>query len=222
MISRIVNILTLYAAVICQPGANRLFASTSVLALCLTASVAAGDVLVVSPGQSIQAAINAAPPGSTIQVLPGVYNEILVVTNDDITLQGAGPGSTLLRPPASPRSTPCDPVEGSERASGICIIGDVDFVNSRVLRHVQHPRMTGFDIQNFSSYGILIAGAAGVTVDGNVSSKTGPTASSPSTRRPSSSCRTPPMATWRLNWSFSRNLVNSNNRSCPADRASGC
>ena len=139
--------------------------STSVLALQLTASPASGDVLVVTSGQSIQAAIDAAPPGSTIQVTPGVYNENLVVTKDDITLRGAGPGSTLLRPPSSPRSTPCDPQEGPGRSSGICMVGEVDFASSRVIRPVMHPRVTGFDIQNFSSYGILIVGAEGPTVD---------------------------------------------------------
>ncbi|MGH9277315.1 MAG: right-handed parallel beta-helix repeat-containing protein [Acidimicrobiales bacterium] len=144
--------------------------STGVLALPLAASPAGGALLSVSPGQSIQAAIDAAPPGSTIHVSPGVYNENLLVTKDGITLQGAGPGSTLLRLPASPRATPCDPQEGLGRASGICIVGDVNFSTGEVTRRVPQARVTGFDIQNFSSYGILIIAAEGVTVDGNVSS----------------------------------------------------
>ena len=150
-----------------------LLLSTPVLALPLAASPAIGATLSVGPGQSIQAAIDAAPPGSTIQVAPGTYNENLVVTKDNITLQGAGPGSTLLRPPASPRNTPCDPQEGVGLVSGICIVGDVNFTNGQVNRPVLQSRVAGFDIQNFSSYGILIVGANGPTVEGNVLSNNG-------------------------------------------------
>lgn len=147
--------------------------ATSILALPLVASPAIGDVVTVSPGQSIQAAIDAAPAGSTINVSPGVYNENLVLTKDGITLQGAGPGSTLLRPPSSPRNTPCDPLEGMGMSSGICMLGDVNFSTGEVSRRVRQTRVTGFDIQSFSSYGILIIAAEATTIDGNVSSNNG-------------------------------------------------
>ena len=42
----------------------------------------------VKPGQSIQAAVDQARPGDTIEVLPGTYKEQVLVDIDDITLRG--------------------------------------------------------------------------------------------------------------------------------------
>jgi hypothetical protein len=57
----------------------------------------AGDVapIVVSQGQSIQAAIEAAAPGQLILVGPGVYPELLVV-HKPVRLQGWGAPSTVI------------------------------------------------------------------------------------------------------------------------------
>lgn len=42
----------------------------------------------VSPGQSVQAAIDRAAPGDRIQLMPGVYHESVMIDFDDITLIG--------------------------------------------------------------------------------------------------------------------------------------
>lgn len=42
----------------------------------------------VSPGQSVQAAIDRAAPGDRIQLMPGVYHESVMIDFDDITLVG--------------------------------------------------------------------------------------------------------------------------------------
>jgi parallel beta-helix repeat protein len=48
---------------------------------------------------TIQAAVNAAGPGATVQVAAGVYNEDVDVTKAGLTLQGAGAGqSTIVGP----------------------------------------------------------------------------------------------------------------------------
>ena len=52
-------------------------------------------VVHVSAGSSIQAAIDAAEPGSRIFLEPGVYVENLIIYKK-ITLQGLGPGATLI------------------------------------------------------------------------------------------------------------------------------
>jgi hypothetical protein len=49
----------------------------------------------VSPGQSIQAAIDAADRGALILVEPGVYNESVIMWKP-VRLQGAGAGSTMI------------------------------------------------------------------------------------------------------------------------------
>ena len=56
----------------------------------------------VVAGQSIQAAIDGAATGATVCVGPGTYQENLLITKDGITLKGAGPGKTVLEPPAQP------------------------------------------------------------------------------------------------------------------------
>ena len=58
------------------------------LLLAGTTAAAAGAVLTVSEGESIQAVVNAAGPGDTIQVRPGVYRETVFIDRDGITLSG--------------------------------------------------------------------------------------------------------------------------------------
>ena len=47
-----------------------------------------GNVHIVKPGDSIQAAVEAAQPGDTIQVMPGIYSETVYIDKDDIHLVG--------------------------------------------------------------------------------------------------------------------------------------
>ncbi len=99
----------------------------------------------VHPGQSIQAAIDAAGPGDTIVVDPGVYEENLTITKDHLTVRGAGIGQTVLEPAAVPNPSPC--TDGDE-VMGICVIGDGS--------PVAGTRISGFTISGFSGYGVLL------------------------------------------------------------------
>src|SRR5215210_9180900 len=78
----------------------------------------------VGPGESIQAAIDAADEGDTIAVRPGTYHENLTITKDGITLRGSRDGDTVLMPAASPTPSPC--VDPSDPASvnGVCVLGE--------------------------------------------------------------------------------------------------
>ena len=49
--------------------------------------------------QTIQAAINAATNGDTIEIAAGTYREQVTVTGKDITLHGAGSGQTIIEAP---------------------------------------------------------------------------------------------------------------------------
>jgi hypothetical protein len=52
-------------------------------------------VQIVKPGESIQAALNAARPGDTVQLAVGTYRENLLVSKRSITIRGP---ATLLPP----------------------------------------------------------------------------------------------------------------------------
>lgn len=101
-------------------------AALAVLALGLPASAFADKTVKVDPGESIQAAIDAAKPGTTIEVGAGTYHESVLITKDDITLEGAGRKKTKIVPPENP-------VEGqgcvfnfgppSLFVSGVCVSG---------------------------------------------------------------------------------------------------
>lgn len=54
--------------------------------------------IIVHAGQSIQAAVNAASPGSIIQIEPGVYNESIVVNKANLQLIGKADGVIIQNP----------------------------------------------------------------------------------------------------------------------------
>src|SRR5262245_12291632 len=56
---------------------------------------------------TIQAAVNAAAPGDTIFVCPGVYSEQVVVPSSrgNLTIRGFGAGVTVLRPTVVAQTT---------------------------------------------------------------------------------------------------------------------
>jgi parallel beta-helix repeat protein len=58
------------------------------------------STVVVHPGQSIQAAVMSAAPGTTIAIEPGVYKEAVSVSTANITLLGLpGPGGVVIENP---------------------------------------------------------------------------------------------------------------------------
>lgn len=58
----------------------------------------AKPAIIVSAGGSIQAAVNAANPGSIIRIEPGVYNEAVVVNKADLQMIGTGDGVIIQNP----------------------------------------------------------------------------------------------------------------------------
>jgi parallel beta-helix repeat protein len=112
----------------------------------------ADEAVVVRPGESIQAAIDVAVPGTTIVVRQGTYRENLEIATDRITLVGSG---ARLRPPATSRPTGCTDPEPPSLVSGICIHG------------TRGVKVDGFAIQGFSNTGIFVIGGGDTEVTHN-------------------------------------------------------
>ncbi|MFI1016243.1 nitrous oxide reductase family maturation protein NosD [Streptomyces sp. NPDC020965] len=73
----------------------------------------------VRPGESVQAAVDAAAPGDTVVLSPGTYRESVLITKDGLKLRGAGPDTVLTPPPTgSPAPHGC-----ARDGHGICVLG---------------------------------------------------------------------------------------------------
>jgi len=98
---------------------------------------------VVNPGESIQAAVDAASPGDTIVVRAGTYSEAVMIHTNGLTLKARG--SVTLEPPSS--GADC---YGAGPHVGICVIP-----SSESYYRVRDVTITGFRIVGFGGSGIF-------------------------------------------------------------------
>ncbi|MEU2433014.1 right-handed parallel beta-helix repeat-containing protein [Streptomyces sp. NPDC007861] len=113
----------------------------------------------VLPGQSIQAAVNAARPGDVIDIARGTYRESVTITTSGLTLRGAG-DRTVITPAAGVSRDAC-----ARAGNGICVLGK----NARPLRDV---RVRSLKVTSFKKNGIWasrtdLLRVSGVTVEKN-------------------------------------------------------
>ena len=138
------------------------------LAIGLSAGIAssaqASSLIVVGPGQSIQAAINAARPGETVFVEPGVYHQSVQIRKNGITLRGSGAfhGGTILVPPKHFPKTLCNEGFGP---TGVCILAkSVDPKTGVVFKPVRNDTVTGLLVTGFPGNGVFGYGTVGLKV----------------------------------------------------------
>jgi nitrous oxidase accessory protein NosD len=143
-----------------------LVASGITLAAGVGSASAQGSV--VGPGESIQAAVNAADPGDTI-VVKGVHREDVVIRKDGIELRGID--DAVIEAPAKADS-PCSRAFGPE---AICVLGDVNLDTFEVNKRVKDVSVSGFTIRGFQAetpeeepaFTIDLTGTRDATVTGN-------------------------------------------------------
>ena len=127
-----------------------------------TGSARAATKVVVGPGDSIQAAVDAARPGDTILV-KGRHRENVAITTDGITLRGLG---AVLAPAATPTQNACFESTAPD-VIGICVLGQVDFNTGEVIHEVRDVTVSGFTIHGFT-FGIGALGTRDATFKRNV------------------------------------------------------
>lgn len=122
----------------------------------------------VAAGQSIQAAVNAASPGDTIQVASGVFRESVEVKKS-LTIIGAGIGNTVLQPPTTTptQGFPCQDPSAPNELSGFCVHGTIDPNTFQVTSRIGAVRVSGFTVKNFGFTGVLFFGVSSPQGDHN-------------------------------------------------------
>ena len=123
-------------------------------------------IIVVSPGHSIQAAVNHAHPGDTVLLRRGVYHQSVQIRTDGITLRGSGNSrrGTVLKPPARKPHTLCTSAFG---VTGVCILAKkVNPKNGAVLKRVRNDTITGMYVTGFPANGVFGYGTNGLRVTG--------------------------------------------------------
>ena len=140
------------------------------LALALAGGSTAGaTTVVVHPGESIQAAIDAAPAGATIRVEPGTYHEAgdtraVTVTKDGIRLVGAArPGRPVVLEQAGTQTqgiwvSPADSLTPADVELPPCGVTGMRLTGFQ---------LSGFTVRGFAGFGVYLACVDGFRLERN-------------------------------------------------------
>jgi nitrous oxidase accessory protein NosD len=113
------------------------------------ASTGSGVRHVVHDGESIQAAVDRAAPGDTIDILAGTYSGGILITKDDLRISGAGEQTVITPAPDAAAVANACGVAGH----GLCVTGVVG-----------HP-VAGVQIESLAVSGFAKSGIWGTYTD---------------------------------------------------------
>src|SRR5436190_14110358 len=133
----------------------------SMLVMAAGTASASAPTIKVHNGESIQDALNSAPPGATVSVASGTYNENLLIITNGITLTGR---NVVLHEPGSPNDFPCN--EGPSAITGICVV-------SPGSDRISDVTITGLTVEGFSGEGIITFHAKNFDVHNTTSRNNG-------------------------------------------------
>lgn len=108
----------------------------------------APQTISVKTGESIQAAVDRARPGDTIEVMPGVYKEEVKIDLDNITLRGV-----------KHEAAPADTKDGVLRP----VLDGENKLSDGVLATGSNFLIENFDVQNYIANGVVTQHARNVT-----------------------------------------------------------
>jgi Periplasmic copper-binding protein (NosD) len=109
---------------------------------------ASADTHIVRPGESIQAAVDAASPGDTVVVKSGTYRESVTIHTHGLTLRAQG--RVTLKPPPGGSSDCYLP----DHDVGICV-APADMGTGGYTARVRDVTITGFRVVGFEGEGIF-------------------------------------------------------------------
>lgn len=101
----------------------------------------------LTPHDPVQEALDRARPGDVVELAAGIFSQQLHVRRSGVTLRGAGPGRTVITPPATPAPLPAPPLHeaAADATSGVTVHDDAG------LRDVS---ITGLTIRGFTGAGV--------------------------------------------------------------------
>jgi cytochrome c peroxidase len=140
----------------------------------------APQTITVKAGESIQAAVNRARAGDTIEVMPGVYREEVKIDLDNITLRGLPPRSPsqalMTGLGGRPDQMPPPILDGEKKLSDGVIATGSNFVienfqvrnyvaNGMVAQHARNVTFRDLRIDDTGLYGVYPVSCTGVTIE---------------------------------------------------------
>ncbi|HSO73897.1 MAG TPA: parallel beta-helix domain-containing protein [Blastocatellia bacterium] len=138
-----------------------------------TVAARPAQTITVKAGESIQAAVDRARPGDTIEVMPGIYKEEVKIDLDNITLRGIA--NEIL--PGDNSGVSGRPVlEGDKKLSDAVIATGSNFVidnfdiqhyvaNGVVAQHARNVTFRNLKIDDTGLYGVYPVSCTGVTIE---------------------------------------------------------